>query len=79
MKTGRDMQACRPERGPLRRRLAAVVLRLRRASPRRCEVRPDWMDEGPAPVREPRRPLRPSLGGAVALELPPGETLRPGA
>jgi hypothetical protein len=30
-------------------------------------------DEGGVGVREPRRPVRPSRGGAVALELPPEE------
>jgi hypothetical protein len=29
--------------------------------------------EGGLGVREPRRPLRPNLGGAVALEIPPAE------
>ncbi len=33
-----------------------------------------WNDtEGGLGVREPRRPLRPSLSGAVALEAPPAE------
>jgi len=71
MTTRQDMPGCH-RRPPLVRRLRAAVRRLRRSSPRRCEVRPDWMDEGPASsVREPRRPRPPHRGGAVALELPP--------
>jgi hypothetical protein len=35
---------------------------------------PHDVEEGGLGVREPRRPRRPTLGGAVALELPPEET-----
>jgi hypothetical protein len=36
------------------------------------ELPPDEL-EGGVGVREPRRPLRPTLGGGVALEIPPEE------
>ena len=37
------------------------------------ELPPDEL-EGGVGVREPRRPVRPSSSGAVALEVPPEET-----
>jgi hypothetical protein len=54
------------------RRIVRFVRELFSSDPPRGE----WADdprEGGLGVREPRRPLRPSMSGGVALEAPPGE------
>jgi hypothetical protein len=62
----------------LRRRAARAAKFVRElfstAPPPRPGGEPSDSYEGGLGVREPRRPLRPSSSGAVALELPPEET-----
>jgi hypothetical protein len=56
----------------LRERIARFVRALFSSGPPRDE----WDDDprgGGLGVREPRRPLRPSMSGAVVLEAPPAE------
>jgi hypothetical protein len=53
----------------LRERIVRFVRSLFRSDPPRDE----WDVEGGVGVREPRRPLQPSLSGAVALEVPPAQ------
>jgi hypothetical protein len=60
------MAARRPN---LFRRAARFVRQLFSSGP----PEPEIDDEGGLGVREPRRPVRPSSSGAVALELPPEE------
>jgi hypothetical protein len=74
MRNRLDEPDCR--RGPRRSigdRLAVALRALRRTGrgKRRCEVRPDWLDDdGLESAMVPRRPRGPRFGGAVALELP---------
>jgi hypothetical protein len=65
------------ERPPSRRKIARAVRRIREffsslPSFRNLEF-PDDL-EGGLGVREPRRPVPPSLSGAAALDVPPDET-----
>jgi hypothetical protein len=66
------------ERRQHRRSLARVAQRIRELFSTAPPAEPDedisGELEGGLGVREPRRPLNPTLSGAVALELPPGET-----
>jgi hypothetical protein len=63
----------RPERRPnVFVRVARFVRQIFSGGPSREDPRED-PDEGGLGVREPRRPRRPTLGGAVALEVPPEE------
>jgi hypothetical protein len=55
----------------LRERIARFVRALFSSGPPRDEW--DDLRGGGLGVREPRRPLRPSMSGAVALEAPPAE------
>lgn len=59
-------------RASVRERIARFVRALFSSRPSPDE----WEEgrEGGLGVREPRRPLNPSLSGAVALEAPPDET-----
>lgn len=61
----------RCRRGPRRFCEERVWRALRPTRRRRCEARPDWLDDdGLAAALVPRRPRGPRLGGAVALERP---------
>lgn len=64
----------RCRRQPLRlprERVRRVLSALRLSRGRRCESRPDWLDDdGLAGVLVPRRPRGPRPGGAVALQRP---------
>jgi len=66
------------ERRQGRRRAARAVQRVRdyfsSVSPVQSDVEPPDDLEGGLGVREPRRPLHPSLSGSVALETPPDDT-----
>jgi hypothetical protein len=68
-----------PERKPsrkrsLRDRIVRFLKALFSSGPRWAPDDPRWdRPEGGVGVREPRRPLLPSLSGAVALEPPPDD------
>jgi hypothetical protein len=68
-----DRRCRRGRRRSIGERLAEKLglsrLKARRA--RRCEVRPDWLDDdGLQPASVPRCPRDPRPGGRVARELP---------
>jgi hypothetical protein len=58
----------------VRERIARFFRALFSSGPRLAHDDPRWdLPEGGVGVREPRRPLLPSLSGAVALEAPPDD------
>jgi hypothetical protein len=65
------------ERAPGRRKAARVIQRIREffssLPPFRSNLESSDDVEGGLGVREPRRPIRPSLSGAVALDAPSDE------
>jgi hypothetical protein len=73
---GRRLQRTR-ERRQQKRALTRAAQRIRALFSTAAPAEPDEDIgdelEGGLGVREPRRPLRPTLSGAVALEPPPGE------
>lgn len=70
VRRARRRDARRQQRLSLRQRVVRFVRALF-SSTRRDEW--DEVSEGGLGVREPRRPLHPSMSGAVALEAPPEE------
>jgi hypothetical protein len=59
-------------RRSVRERIARFFRALFSSGPRWASDDPRWdLPEGGVGTREPRRPLLPSLSGAVALEAPP--------